>query len=193
MIIEPLLVFYYVTQIAAYQTAISRPIGDNTALDKQDFKQVGLLYACLRATKSAFDLLFLIDRKSYFHFSVLTWTQTRLALIALQRLSIYDDPDWDLGYVHGTLDFLWVMEELYVRVEKAAVELGFDDDHVFPRTATKMKIARGYCQERMAAHSAQPQQGVSDHIDLSLLDDMWFQNAYGMFDVQPNPTGIPDM
>lgn len=185
MIIEPLLVYYYITQIAAYQTAISRPVGDNTTSERNDFKQVELLYACLRATKGAFDLFFSIDRKKYFHFSLLTWTQTRLALIALQRLSIYDDPDWDLGYVRGELDFLWVMEEFYGRVEKAAVELGFDDEHVFPRTAVKMKIAKAYCQERMAA----PQQGISDYIDLSLLDDMWFQNAYGMLDYPPNAPG----
>lgn len=134
-----------------------------------------------------------MDRKYYFYFSLVTWSSIRFALIGLQQLSVFEDPEWDLNYVRDTLDFLWVLDELYTRFEKAAVELNFDEEHVFPRTAKKMRLARVYCQERMAAPTSTAQRGNSDYEDLTLPDDLWFQDVFGMFEYQPNMTGIPDM
>ena len=145
MHIDALLIFYYATQAALYQTALSRPTGNISTVEKQDFKQVELLYACLQSTKSVFDLIFSMDRKHYFYFSLATWTSIRFALIGLQRLSVFDNPEWDLNYVRDTLDFLWVLDEFDARLAKAAVELNFDEEHVFPLTAKKMRLARIYC------------------------------------------------
>ena len=193
MPIDALLIFYYATQVALYQTALSRPASDISTLEKQDFKHVQLLYSCLQATKSVFDLIFSLDRKYYFYFSLITWSSLRFALIGLQQLSVFEDPEWDLNYVRDTLDFLWVLDELYARFEKAAAELNFDEEHVFPRTAKKMRLARAYCQERMAAPMSRTERGNSDYEDLPLLDDLWFQDVFGMLECQPNATGIPDM
>lgn len=184
---------YYATQVALYQTALLRPAYNSSPLDKNDFKQIELLYACLRGTKSIFDLVFSIDYKDYIYFSLLTWTCMRCGLIALQRLSIYEDPEWSLTYVRETLDFMWVLDEYVDRIEKAAAALDFNEDDPFSRTAKKMRVARVYCQEKMGTHSTNQQQGPSEYADLNLLDDLWFQDAFAMYDYPLNGAEVPNM
>ena len=122
-----------------------------------------------------------------------TWTQVRLALVALQWLSVFDDPDWSLVYVRDTLDFIWVLDQCSKRIEQAAVELNLDEDHGFSRTAKKMSVVSAYCQEKMAARSAGVQQGAPNYADPNLLDDMWFQDVLELFQYQPDNVGIPNL
>jgi hypothetical protein len=182
---------YYVTQVSLYQVAFSRP-GNFSSTEKHDYKQVELLYACFQATKNAIDQFFSIPARNYCYFSLATWTVLRRALVALQQLTTYDDPDWSLVYVRNTLDFIWVLDRFIERIEQAATDLDFDENHVFRRTAKKMAMAKAYCEDRMAAHSAGSQSGPLEYTDPNLFDDMWFRDVCGVFDYQYD-RGIPDM
>jgi hypothetical protein len=110
----------------------------------------------------------------------------RIALVALQRLSVFDDPDWSLVYVRDTLDFIWVLDQCAGKVTKAAAELNLDEDHGLNRTAKKISIVSAFCRERMAAHSAGLQRGSLDYADPNFLDDTWFQDVLELFDYEPN-------
>ncbi|KIM97835.1 hypothetical protein OIDMADRAFT_182203 [Oidiodendron maius Zn] len=182
---------YYITQVTLYQVVYSRPANlPNT--ERPDYKHVELLYACFQATKSTIDLFFSMPARNYCYFSILTWTVMRRALVALQQLTTFNDPDWSLTYVHETLDFIWVLDRFIQRIEEAANDLNLDENHLFRRTAKKMAIAKTYCQDRIASHSASAQSGPSDFPDPNLFDDMWFRDVFGVFDYQYD-RGIPEM
>jgi hypothetical protein len=167
-----------------YQVGLSRPAGGISTFAKQDFKRAELLYACLQAVKSALDVYFSIPVQNFRFFSMVTWAHMRNALVALQQLSVFDDPDWSLVYVHDTLDFLQVLEQSIEVMEKAAGSLNSDENPIFTHTVKKIRIIKAYCEERMAAHPASAQPGVPDYTDPKLFDDTWFQDVLGLFDYQ---------
>lgn len=112
----------------------------------------------------------------------------RRILIALQLLSVFDDPDWSLVYVRETVDFLSVLDQFIEKIEKAAAELNLDENHALLVSAKKMAMAKAYCAEKMAAQSGGAQSGTAEYKDPNFIDDMWFQDLFGLFDYQ-NDTG----
>lgn len=113
----------------------------------------------------------------------------RHALIVLQQLSVFDDPDWSTVYVRDTLDFFWVLDQLVQKIEEATAELNFDENHPFCLAGKKIAIAKAYCAERMGVHpsGAHPggtHPGTAEYRDSNCIDDTWFQDIFGLFDHQ---------
>jgi hypothetical protein len=167
---------YYSVEIVLYQVGLSRTAG---SLEKQDFKQVELLYACLKATKGLWDTFLSMPTESYLSFSILTWGHLRTAMLSLYQVSVFDDPDWSLAYVRETLDFIWVLDRLIERLDIVAVNC--DPSHIFARASMKMSKARARCAKKMAT---QPQSGGPEYRDPNLFDDVWFRDMFEFADYQ---------
>lgn len=164
---------YYSVEIVLYQVGLSRPAGTH---EKHDFKQVELLYACLKATKSLWDIFLSIPTESFDSFSLLTWGHIRTAMLSLYQVSVFDDPEWSLAYVRETIDFLWAIDRLIERLDIAAVNSG-----IFARASMKMSQARARCAKKMAT---QPQAGAQEHRDPNFFDDIWFRDMFEFADYQ---------
>jgi hypothetical protein len=160
--------------------------------EKRDFKQLDLLYSCLKATRAFCDIFLNIPAQQYLSFSMLTWSHLRCAIVALQQLSVFEDPDWSKAYVQETLDFLWVLDQLVERLNKAVAEANFDENHIFARTAIKIGRAKEYCEVRMTAPSASTKSDGSEYPDPDFFNDIWFQDVFERFDYEFN-TSMPDV
>lgn len=91
-----LLLHLYSTEVKAHEVAFLKT---PPVVNSPGFQRLDCLYACLYATKSWFDLFLSLPPDSYIGFSISIFIQMAHCIIALFRLSTFDDPIWDRSLV----------------------------------------------------------------------------------------------
>jgi hypothetical protein len=155
----------------------------NTALPS-DFQRLELLYACLESVGNFFESFLEIPPASYWNFSIVHFAQLGYALAMLQRLSIFEDPTWDLHYVAEKVNLLRIVDHLCNRMEEAARFGGTEPLNTsesissFERTAAKLRKLRPMFEAQMASVQSVPDQMG----DLDTRDIMNSENMVGFWE-----------
>ena len=110
--------------------------------DLSSFKRIEVLYACVKSTKSWFELFFNIPLTDYIEFPFSIFSQLVHCLVMLYRLSTLDDPAWDKHGVKETADLLLIMNQVIINMEQAATILDTNDSpegDILSRAAKKYR------------------------------------------------------
>lgn len=142
------------------------------------------LYASLNTAKLAFDNFFDVPISAYFGMSFPVFAQFARSIAVLYKLSILDDPSWDIGLVRSTVDILQILDRLLNNLELAN-QLSFDgaEDSIAARTIKVFTSVRAWCSAKLgssgnAANDTSlrltSEAGMSqDPFALESLDDAW--------------------
>jgi hypothetical protein len=101
-----------------YEIGLSKAQPLNTA-HSRDFYRFEILYTCLESVGKLFETFLAIPAASYWSFSLIHFSQLAFALNLLQRLSIFEDPTWDLQYVAEKVNFLHIIDRSSSQMEEA--------------------------------------------------------------------------
>jgi hypothetical protein len=125
---------------------------------------------------------------SYWNFSFVHFTQLGYALSMLQRLSLFDDPTWDLHYVSEKVNILNIVDQICNRMGEALRDGGTESSNasgcinVFARTAAKLRKLNVMFEAQVAsAQSAPDLMGNLDTGDIMNLENMvgfWEQDWF---------------
>lgn len=82
-----------------------------------------LLYNCLLSSKSFFDTLFSMPATTFITYTYVPWAHLIHALAVLSKLSLLEEPDWDLVQVRQTLDFAVVVDGVLALIKELEAEM----------------------------------------------------------------------
>jgi hypothetical protein len=172
-----------------YEIGLLKARLPNTA-HPSDFQRLEILYACLESVGNFFESFLEIPPASYWNFSIVHFAQLGYALSMLQRLSIFEDPTWDLHYVAEKVNLLRVVDQLCNRMGEAVRYGGTESSDAsesissFERTATKLRKLRAMFEAQMAsAQSVPDQMGNLDTGDIMNSENMrgfWEQDWFSI-------------
>jgi hypothetical protein len=155
-----------------------------------DFQRLEILYACLESVGNFFECFLEITPASYWNFSIVHFAQLGYALSMLQRLSIFEDPTWDLHYVTEKVDLLRIVDRLCSRMGEVARWGAAESSNasesisIFERTAAKLRKLRVMFETQMAtAQSVPDQMGNLDTGDMMNSENMvgfWEQDWFNI-------------
>jgi hypothetical protein len=170
-----------------YEIGLSKARLPNTA-HPSDFQRLEILYACLESVGNFFDNFLEMPPASYWNFSLVHFSQLSYALSMLQRLSIFEDPTWDLHYVAEKMNFLCIVNQICNRMEEALRYGGTESSNasesisIFARATAKLRKLNVMFEAQMAsAQSAPDQMGNLDTGDIMNLENMggfWEQDWF---------------
>jgi len=161
-----------------YEIGISNPrVADTT--QPSDFQRLEILYPCLESVGNFFEKFLEMPPASYWNVSLIYFSHLAYALKILQRLSILEDPTWDLSYVAGKVNFARILDEVGSRMREALRYGGQDPSitsesiSVFARTSAKLGKLKMLFETQMASTQSAPEQmGSMDVGDLMILENM---------------------
>jgi hypothetical protein len=180
-----------------YEIGLSKARLPNTA-HTSDFQRLEILYACLESVGIFFENFLEIPPASYWNFSLVHFSQLAYGLNMLQRLSIFEDPTWDLHYVAEKVNFIRTVDQICNRMGEAeALRHGATEPSnasegisVFARAAAKLRKLNVMFEAQMAsAQSAPDPMGNLDTGDIMNLENMvgfWEQD---WFDIMGGNSG----
>jgi hypothetical protein len=131
-----------------------------------DFHRLEILYACLESVGNFFENFLAIPSASYWNFSVVQFSHLGYAIAMLQRLSIFEDPTWNLHYVAEKVNFLDIVDKIRIRMEQAVIYGETNPSSVseitsacvFARAAAKMKKLKAMFEAWMPSTQSAPDQ-----------------------------------
>jgi hypothetical protein len=147
--------------------------------DDRDFERLELLHACLQSLKRFFDVFDAMPVSQYHCIPAPLYTNLTHSHIALQVLSCFKHPDWNLEYSRQTLDFSSVILSFADRLEAAAIALGLDEylpdgRDILSSCAKKGRAVEEYCRVRMTSKPPTDEPLQTQDMELELPD---FTNA----------------
>jgi hypothetical protein len=190
---------YLTVEMSLYEITLLKSPSLATAWN-QDFQLLELLYSCLQASKSFFDIFFSTPVTLYHCIPMPTFASLTRSLIVLQKLSVLEHPDWNLTFVRETLNFIDVLDSLIERFDQVKRAICFDPEtsdgtDMFTRTATKIKCIKSFFEERMSLESSgQEAQTWNPEVTrtaelMDFFDELWLNDIMGPCgDYQFNPT-----
>ncbi|KAI9639999.1 hypothetical protein NHQ30_011558 [Ciborinia camelliae] len=120
---DTFLMHLYNTELSIHELALSKePIADMA-----DSQRLESLCICFESVKSWFDLYFSLPCKDHTSFCFPIYTHMAHCMVALYRLSVFEDPQWDVQLVHQQLDFSTVLDRIVKTWENVKDEAGLDE------------------------------------------------------------------
>lgn len=188
---EILLLHLYSTELKVHEVVFARP---PIVFNSPGFQRLDSLYSCLQATKSWFDIFLGFPPASYVGFTIPIFTQMAHCIIALFRLTTFDDPIWDRGLVRETADLSLILERIIEKHNQAkvAADLNYgasEGKDVFSETARTIVSIKTWWDAKLAAEltdNAVLNETPGD-MNMDLPDDQWLKDILGQGD------GISDL
>lgn len=188
---EILLLHLYSTELKVHEVVFARP---PIVFNSPGFQRLDSLYSCLQATKSWFDIFLGFPPASYVGFSIPIFTQMAHCIIALFRLTTFDDPIWDRGLVRETADLSLILERIIEKHNqvKVAADLNYgasEGKDVFSETARTIVSIKTWWDAKLAAELTDNvvlNETLGD-MNMDLSDDQWLKDILGQGD------GISDL
>ena len=188
---------YHNAEIHLYESSIQKT--SSTAYGSQPFQRVDMLYGCLLACQSFFDVYLRLPPDSFFSFSIVSFGQTAHALTVYLKLSLLEAPGWDVQHIRQNANISFLLDQLAGLFEEASrtidprQQMGGTD--AFSRCVRRFRWVKGWydrktttdsgpegSQERMNAS----QMGSFEMGDtFNFLDDTYWQEIIGGWDAMP--------
>lgn len=151
-----------------------------------DFNRVEILYACLESAGNFFENFLAIPPLTYWQFTIIDFSQLAYALNVLQRLSLFEDPSWDLRYVSEKLNFLHILDRTCNQMEVASryrvmePANGSEQVTIFTRTLAKLRKLGAMFEAQLAPSQVVP--GETGTLDPATGDGMPMESLVGFWE-----------
>ncbi|RDL40971.1 uncharacterized protein BP5553_00950 [Venustampulla echinocandica] len=183
----PLLRAYHSAEVYIYQPSI-HPSSHGVSFGTGNAQRLELLYACLISCKTLLDLYLALPLSVYYTVSIVELAEMGHGLTALSRLSLVEQPGWDLAHVRKTVNLLDYFGRLISNFE----EVGAAIDQSQPEPcrmslatgcALAMKRVRAVYEAKVAPESEpqplQEQPGTAGmNISMNMEQFDWIDDAY---------------
>ena len=115
------------------------------------------------------------------------FTQMAFGILALYRLSIFDDPVWDRGLVRDTADLSFILGQIIEKSSqvKAAANLDpgtIEDKDMFSGNARTIKAIKTWWDAKVAAEVNDNNIGLNEtlgEMNMDFFDDVWLRDIFG--------------
>lgn len=151
------------------------------------FQRLDYLYASLDAIKNWFNVFLALKPAEYFGASMAVYTQLAHCTIALYRLSTFENPDWDLGFVRQTSNLSLILDQVVRKMTLVKGAMGLDvrtleDKDIFSVNSRTMNGLKTWWDSKLAAENTlEPAQRdeTMGEVPIDFLDDAWLQDLFG--------------
>jgi hypothetical protein len=198
---EILLLTLYDTELIVHEVGLSKVAVISSG---PDFQKLESLHACLISIKNWFELFLSISPALYIGFAQKTYTQLAHCTIAMYRLTILEDPEWDRTLMRQTLNFPLILGHLVEKftVVKLAAKLDCDsaeDNDIFSGFSRRIASLKVLFDSKAAAETsnANPVVNGTDepmldavanpNSNLDFQDDAWLNDllSFGEYLFEP--------
>ena len=190
----------YSTELSVHELALSKAFQSSS---NSEFQRLECFYACLNATRSWFDLFLSVPPADYVGLPLGIFTQLAHCIVALYRLTVLDDPDWDKELVVKTANLMTILEGVCRNMSEVKEAVGFNKDipteeeDVFSQSARKIGSIRSWWETKAAAEEIGPgrarrvevsappvdaQMGDLDMPNIDYSDETWLKELLGSWD-----------
>ena len=115
------------------------------------------------------------------------FTQMAFCILALFRLSTFDDPVWDRGLVRETADLSLILGQIVEKNTqvKAMAKLDPDtseDKDLFSGNARTIKAIKTWWDAKVAAELNDNSMGLNEtlgEMNMEFFDDVWLRDIFG--------------
>ncbi|KAM0134431.1 hypothetical protein ACHAO1_005643 [Botrytis cinerea] len=116
------LMHLYNTELTIHEVALSKEY----LADIPDSQRLESLCICFQSVKSWFELYFSTPCRDHTSFTFPIYTHMAHCMVALYRLSVFEDPQWDIQLVRQQLDLSLILGQIIKTWENVKVEAGLD-------------------------------------------------------------------
>jgi hypothetical protein len=109
------------TELCINTLALSK---DTLISNTAGYERLDCLSQCLNSIKSWFELFFAISTSEWAGISFQLFTQLAHAVVILHRISVLEDPAWDLALVRSTVDIMLILDRLTTTFRSLAEDSG---------------------------------------------------------------------
>ena len=174
----------YTTELSIHEIALSSTLPNTSA---PNFGRSEALFACLRATKSWYEVFLAIPPKSWASFCMPMYTQLAHCSIILYRLSTFEAVDWDQGIAREMLDYSLMLGEMIKRMkqvkEAAGLDVGIVEDlDVYSLSARRFQTIKDWWDAKIAMEETPlpTNDEARDDLSTEYLDNAWLKDIMGM-------------
>ncbi|ESZ93227.1 hypothetical protein SBOR_6383 [Sclerotinia borealis F-4128] len=154
---ETFLMHLYNTELTIHELALSKePVSDMT-----DCQRLESLCICFQSVKSWFHLYFSLPCKEHTSFVFPIYTHLAHCMVALYRLSVFEDPQWDAKLVRQQLDLSIVLDRIVKNCENVKYEAGLDegltridDFDIYTSNAKRIGLIKTWWDAKVAAETS---------------------------------------
>ncbi|KAF8246624.1 hypothetical protein K440DRAFT_661906 [Wilcoxina mikolae CBS 423.85] len=113
-----LLMQFYNVEVHLYEIGIHDPYHTHASqTENLPLRRLEILYDCLVSIKNYFEVFFTLPYTRYFGFTFVEWTQMSYVLVIISKLSLLQDPGWDLAHVRHMVDVSTVLGRSITRFQ----------------------------------------------------------------------------
>ncbi|KAE9370271.1 hypothetical protein N431DRAFT_559479 [Stipitochalara longipes BDJ] len=179
-----LLMELYDTELRIHEIGLSQ---SPDIFNDQDNRRLECLYACLNAAKGWVDVFLSIPLAQYVGFSTPTYVNLIHWFVSVYRLSTFEHPEWDRGFVRENLDLSLVLETTernFLQVKEVAGldQNGSEDLDTFSIMASKTRVIKMWWEATTMSTLNSLSEAPSDRMDdipMDFLDDNWLRDVLG--------------
>ena len=144
-----------------------------------------MLYSCLLATKTLFEIFLAQSLASYCGFSIIHLAQIGHGLSTLFKLSLIEDVGWDLAHVRETVNLQYYFDRLIARFEEAGAAIDQCQKppcrEAFATGCSRaMRRIKGWYEAKVAADTVQ--ESGQEQGNLMNMDDVCISGGFDYLD-----------
>lgn len=186
---ETVLLYLNTAEIIIHEATIK----DIPASISPELQRLESLCVCLNAAKGWFDVYLSIPAKLYLGVPFTVYFQFSRALVSLYKLSILNDPAWDISVVRNTANILEILDRLAVNMKICADSLNITEAewNIFAKgEKMALSIKQGWEPKLMevwypevAANGMEGEfvapNAALDTLPMNGFDDAWMMEVFG--------------
>jgi len=154
---ETFLLHLYNTELTIHELSLSKePLSDMA-----DFQRLESLCICFQSVKSWFNLYFSLPCRDHTSFVFPIYTHLAHCMVALYRLSVFEDPQWDVSLVRQQLDLSLVLDRIVKTWEDVREAAGLhqgvtrvDDVNIYTSNAKRIGLIKTWWDAKVAAETS---------------------------------------
>ncbi|CAD6447419.1 d016ff59-97a4-4e2b-9e05-a91e23b87a92 [Sclerotinia trifoliorum] len=154
---DTFLLYLYNTELTIHEVALST----EAIIDMPDSQRLESLCICFQSVKSWFDLYFSLPCKDHISFTFPIYMHISHCMVALYRLSVFEDPQWDFHLVRQQLDLSQVLGKIVKTWGNVKNEAGLDvgatgtdDVDLYTSNAKKLALLKKWWDAKVVAETS---------------------------------------
>ncbi|KAI8244231.1 Efflux pump mlcE [Colletotrichum sp. SAR 10_96] len=144
-------------ELSIQEIALSSKTNACVPANLPDVARLDILYACLHAVKAWFEHFFTLPPAAYYAIPFTFFAQLSQCVIALYRLTIFEDPVWDRTSVRNTIDLIATLDEVgdrFMRVcSEAGLNIDVEEGNAFAKAVKTIRGLRGNWESTLGVGS----------------------------------------
>ncbi|KAF5874200.1 putative zn 2cys6 transcription factor protein [Botrytis fragariae] len=151
------LMHLYNTELTIHEVALSK----EPHADMPDSQRLESLCICFQSVKSWFELYFSTPCRDHTSFSFPIYTHMAHCMVALYRLSVFEDPQWDVHLVRQQLDLSFILGQIVKTWENVKGEAGLDtgltrvdDVDIYTSNAKRIGLIKTWWDAKVAGEAS---------------------------------------